>query len=682
MRFFRPSPRPSGPFTKPGKSPGGRPVIAWGLLLSLGFALLFLYHPHLLQSLDCIIYDLFLRNFPGNKPSSRVAIVDIDEKSLNRYGQWPWPRYRVADLLEKTAAMGPAAIGLDIIFAEPDRTSAERVLKDLGNAHGLSIKVRGISASYSDNDRILAETLARGPFVLGNKFHFNPLEKSSEACVLHPVKTAIVSSEEAAGKHSGIPESTGVLCNLPMLAEQVDASGFFNFSPDADGMLRRLPLLIQHNGSVHAALGLAAVLKAQENPGIMLKKTGSVLSSLNFCGISAPVDPHGQLLIKFRGTRRGYDTISAADILDGRVPAHRLIGRIVFAGTSAAGLKDLITTPFDPIFPGVEVHATVADNLLSGDFLSEPHASMGVAFTLILVSGILLSFAIAYKSASAGFMVLCLFTAGLLLGAQQVFYHSGIFMGTAFPVASIAGLYLLLGAIKFRVEEKRMISGMKELVITQDITIESMANLSECRDPETGGHIRRTRRYVRLLAEHLKHHERFRHFLTDETIDLLYKSAPLHDIGKVGIPDAILLKPDRLTEAEFEIMKTHTTMGRDVIASSAGILGRDSFLNLAAEMAYSHQEKWDGTGYPLGIRGEEIPISGRLMALADVYDALISRRTYKPPLSHDLAVKMIEKGRGTHFDPDVVDTFLEVRDQFNAIARQFADAGEEKSALG
>lgn len=683
MGFFRPSANLPGFYTTtPGTPDPRRHVIVWGVLLSLGFALLFWYTPHLLQSLDFITYDRFLRKFPGNTASNRVAIVDIDEKSLNQYGQWPWPRYRVAALLEKMAAMGPAAIGLDMIFAEPDRTSAGRVLKDLEDVHGIDIEVRGISSDFSDNDRILADTLANGPFVLGDKFHFNPLEKSSDTCVLHPVKTAMVSSKEEAENPSGIPKSTGVLCNLPMFSERVDASGFFNFSPDADGMLRRLPLLIQHNENIYAALGLATVLKAQGNPSVVLKKTGSALSSLNFSGISAPVDPHGQLLIKFRGSRRGYDYFSAADILDGRVPAHRLKGRIVFAGTSAAGLKDLITTPFDPIFPGVEVHATIADNLLTGDFLAEPPGSKEAAFALVLVSGILISLVIAYKSASVGFMVLFIFTAGLWLAARQVFHQTGIFMGTAFPMSSMGGIYLLLSVIKFRLEEKKLISGIKDLVMVQDITIESMANLSECRDPETGGHIRRTRRYVRVLAERLKHHVRFRHFLTDETIDLLYKSAPLHDIGKVGIPDAILLKPARLTEAEFEIMKTHTTMGRDVIESSAARLGKDSFLNLAAEMAYSHQEKWDGSGYPLGLREDAIPISGRLMALADVYDALISRRVYKTPLPHDLAVETIEKGRGTHFDPDVVDAFLKAKEEFKTIAQKFTDSGQGKTSLG
>jgi putative two-component system response regulator len=182
--------------------------------------------------------------------------------------------------------------------------------------------------------------------------------------------------------------------------------------------------------------------------------------------------------------------------------------------------------------------------------------------------------------------------------------------------------------------------------------------------------------YVKLLAEHIRHHDKYRDFLTDENIDMLYKSTPLHDIGKVGIPDNILLKPVPLTTEEFEIMKTHTSIGRDVIDASIRKLGKQSFLTIASEISQSHQEKWDGSGYPEGLRGEEIPISGRLMALADVYDALISRRVYKPPFSHEASVEIIRKGRGTHFDPDLVDAFLEIHEQFRDIACRFDDASQ------
>lgn len=213
-----------------------------------------------------------------------------------------------------------------------------------------------------------------------------------------------------------------------------------------------------------------------------------------------------------------------------------------------------------------------------------------------------------------------------------------------------------------------------ELRDIQDVTIIAMASLAETRDNETGSHIVRTQHYVRSLAIQLRNHPRFSHYLDDAMIELLFKSAPLHDIGKIGIPDGILLKPGKLTADEFEVMKTHTTLGKEAIESAEARLGRTvPFLRCAKEIAYSHQEKWDGSGYPLGLAGDAIPISARIMAIADVYDALISRRVYKPPFTHETAMEIIQKGKGKHFDPDLVDAFVAIQLECKSIAERHAD---------
>jgi putative two-component system response regulator len=214
-----------------------------------------------------------------------------------------------------------------------------------------------------------------------------------------------------------------------------------------------------------------------------------------------------------------------------------------------------------------------------------------------------------------------------------------------------------------------------EIVTAQEITILAMSMLAETRDMDTGNHIRRTQNYVRALAQHLQHHPRFAAQLDASAIAMLFKSAPLHDIGKVGIPDRILLKPGRLTPEEFAVMKTHTTIGYDAIVQAENALGGPvEYLRVAKEIALSHQEKWDGSGYPQGLAGEAIPLSARLMAVADVYDALISTRVYKPGMPHDRAVQVIFQGRGAHFDPDMVDALIEIQDEFAAIAARFADS--------
>lgn len=214
---------------------------------------------------------------------------------------------------------------------------------------------------------------------------------------------------------------------------------------------------------------------------------------------------------------------------------------------------------------------------------------------------------------------------------------------------------------------------VQSLQLTQDAAIFSLASLAETRDPETGSHILRTREYVRLLAIQLRQHVRFRDALTPRRIELLYKSAPLHDIGKVGVADAILCKPGSVTPEEFEEIKKHTVYGRDALTNATELLGLNSFLTVAEEVILTHHERWDGTGYPRGLRGEDIPVSGRLMALADVYDALISERCYKPSMPHEKAREIIMQGRGTHFDPAVVDAFLRCEREFATVAAQYCE---------
>ena len=232
-----------------------------------------------------------------------------------------------------------------------------------------------------------------------------------------------------------------------------------------------------------------------------------------------------------------------------------------------------------------------------------------------------------------------------------------------------------LGIIAYYTNDmlNKLSQSKEEVIQTRDVAIVGLSALAEARDNETGGHILRTQEYVRALAIQLQDHIKYRDYLTNETVDLLYKSAPLHDIGKVGIPDAILLKPGKLTDEEFTIMKTHATIGAESIAVAEKQMGSNSFLAIAREIALSHHEKWDGSGYPYQLSGDDIPLSGRLMALADVYDALISKRVYKPAFSHDKAKEIILAGKGSHFDPAVVEAFVNCEQMFVSIALTYND---------
>lgn len=222
--------------------------------------------------------------------------------------------------------------------------------------------------------------------------------------------------------------------------------------------------------------------------------------------------------------------------------------------------------------------------------------------------------------------------------------------------------------------------------LIKDVSLHALAMLTEKRDNETGNHLYRTQAYIRALMHHLETHPRFRDHLGPHQQELIAKAAPLHDIGKVGIVDAILLKPGRLTPEEFEIMKTHAQIGAEALDDAIyKVVGEHladlqqqeesplAFLEVARQIAAAHHEKWDGSGYPLGLAGEDIPVPARLMAIADVFDALTSRRHYKEALPMDAAVNIIREGRGSHFDPDMVDALLEMLDVFHVIAQRYQD---------
>ncbi|MFZ2162491.1 MAG: two-component system response regulator [Sideroxyarcus sp.] len=226
--------------------------------------------------------------------------------------------------------------------------------------------------------------------------------------------------------------------------------------------------------------------------------------------------------------------------------------------------------------------------------------------------------------------------------------------------------------------EAEVMRRMQDTLLVQDLTINALAEVAETRDNETGNHIRRTQEYVNILAQRLQLHPSFAGFLTNKAVELMTKSAPLHDIGKVGIPDHILLKPGKLTKEEWAIMKTHSMLGAMAIDRALRNADRRlDFLDMAMQIAHYHHEKWDGSGYPEGLKQKAIPIPARLMALADVFDALITRRVYKPPMPYEEAKKIIVAERGRHFDPDVVDAFLRSFDEFVTVAEKYRERSGE-----
>ncbi len=210
-----------------------------------------------------------------------------------------------------------------------------------------------------------------------------------------------------------------------------------------------------------------------------------------------------------------------------------------------------------------------------------------------------------------------------------------------------------------------------QLSLTENRIIQLLSRLAELRDNETGNHIKRTSEYVMIVTENLRKYPVYKKYITQSYINDIVRSAPLHDIGKVGIPDNILLKPGKLTDDEYEIMKQHTLLGARVLIEEEKELEFNSFLKIGIQIARYHHENWDGTGYPDKLKGDEIPLSARIMALVDVYDALRSKRPYKEPFSHEKAVEIIKEDSGRKFDPNIVDVFLELEKEFRLISGKF-----------
>ncbi len=654
-------------------------IFCAGIGFTLLLAVLATYRPVFFHFLDYKIYDTLLQSDSSPPPittETNPVIVDIDEKSLARYGQWPWPRYRIADLLEKIRTLGASSISLDMVFPEPDRTSLSVVSEDIRGEFGIRVNLQDIPTALLNNDKVLAETISRGPFVLGYGFLFTNGGNPSAGCPLHPLTVAIMDQNGTVGLPSGLFRAEGATCSLSLLTHAAAGSGFFNMTPDGDGVVRRVPLIIEYKGKLFPSLSLATLMQAQKIKQAVLKTSSGHLESIVLSDISIPVDSKANLLVRFHNSHTHFTHLSAMDILQGSVARKSIEGRIVFLGSSAVGLEDYRTTPLSAATPGTEIHATIVDNILKNEFFRHPYWTPGLELILVLICGILSALIMSWTRSFLGLSVIACCCAGLWIASGWALRTKGIFISPLLPLVTFGGNFTLLTFIKYWHEEQTVKSRNKDLVAMQNFTIQCLAALTETRDSETGRHIERCQHYVKLLSDQMAKDPKFSEILDEETIDLLYRSATLHDIGKVGVPDSILLKPASLTEDEYREMKKHTLYGREAIQRAEHLYGKDvkdSFLQFGKIIAYSHHEKWNGSGYPEGLSGEDIPLFGRIMAVADVYDAIICKRRYKPSFTHEEAVEIIVRNKGTHFDPAAVEAFQKVQEEFHKVAQQLPD---------
>jgi adenylate cyclase len=642
----------------------------WFVLAGVLFATLFgiaeIKHWPLQQEADHVLLDAALSGSANHLPASHVVVVDLDEKSLAALGQWPWPRYQVASLIQHIAPSKPAAIGLDLMFPEADRTSLINIQSAFKRDFGLDLAFSGAPDGLSDNDGFLGYTIANTNAVASNYFFFDHWTRTEAS---DPVLPQFVGG----GDGLTLREASGVLANTEKIAAQTSMTGFINTQPDSDGDLRRITMLLTHNHVIHANLALATYMQSQhlKSARLATDRSGAVIEVGDR---SIPIDQNGDAILRFDGGPQLYTSISAVDIINGDFRPEALAGKMVFIGSSAAALSDLHHTAFDPFFPGLDIQAAMAENIAAGQFVRVPRWDGYV----IVIECLVLSVLMAMLFTKIGGALAAVIGSGLIallpvVISMTAFASASVFISPAAPLLLTALLFLVFSAARFVIEQRLAFLNMRRLQNARQVTIESMAAVAETRDPETGAHIKRTQHYVKAIAEQLRRAGHYTEILTREYIETLFISAPLHDIGKVGVPDHILLKAGKLTPEELVIMRRHAEFGRSIITSTSRMIEGDNYLIIAGEIAATHHEKWDGSGYPLGLSGQAIPLSGRIMAVADIYDALISRRCYKEPFPHGAATQMMAEMRGQTFDPVILDAFFAIEAAIIDIARTYSD---------
>lgn len=646
-------------------------LIATGVTLTLLAALLLIAAPLPVRHGDLLLYDFMLsaRSAPP-RPESPV-LIGIDEESLKAYGQWPWPRYRLARLVEKLHGLGAKVVALDFLMPEPDRTSPDVIMSERQRDGEREISITG-ATGRDINSRQLAEAISGGDTVVGCFFEFGgAISPSAENAPKLPAGMVVVGG---AGSDAAWPRPSGLLRSVPVLTAAAGAEGFTNAPHDLDGTLRRVPLLLKHDGSFCPSLAFSSLLLA--NPERTVRITGDASETSLFWGNHrVPLDSQGNLLLDFRRDEKFFPYFSARSILTGEQKPGSLQGKIVLVGPWAKGLGDVHRTPSGQSLSGLLAHATVIDTITAGTFINRPGWARGAELFVVLLLGMLCTWLISRPGFVLSLVTTVAGSVGSYLGGRELLVAGGLYLSPLLPMITPLLVMTVLSLLKYGTEARKLKQRTLDLVEAQDTIIIGMSVLAETRDRETGQHILRTRRYVEILARQLATNPRYSD-LDANTIELITKSAPLHDIGKVGVPDAVLHKPESLTDQEYAIMKSHTTIGVEAMnkaISGTGHPEHHDFLQYARQMIESHHERWDGSGYPHGLNCEEIPLAGRLMAVADVYDAMVSKRVYKEGLSHEKAVEHIAGDSGKQFDPDVVAAFLARNEEFRSISRELSD---------
>lgn len=429
-----------------------------GLIITLMVAGTYMFKPAYFKLLENKLYDVFLVNVHSKGKETRVAIVDIDEYSLETFGQWPWPRYRVGLLLKKIQMAGALAVGNDILFGEPDGTSPGVIQKTLKRDLNIDVEFKGLPPELMDNDQLFSNILGTGPFTLGYSFYFQGDDiNAREATGLPPLKISEVRQAGAGPALTYIMPAIHVIPPMPVFLQQCPHAGFMNTLTDNDGVLRRVPMMLSWQGKIYPHLSLATLLTALKGriPDPMLKVSRGGIESLKIGNTIVPLDASGAMMINYKGPSHTFPYLSAAHVLEDKITDGVFKNKIVFLGSSAAGLMDLRVSPLDEVFPGVEVNATIVDNILNQDFITRPDWVPGMELFLILFWGIVTTFLIAWAEAWLMVPVMFILATGAWYSSLWFLKTRQIWVSPFFPIWGLVVNFSILNLFKFWFSERK-----------------------------------------------------------------------------------------------------------------------------------------------------------------------------------------------------------------------------------
>ncbi len=408
-----------------------------GLLVSI----FNIFNPSVVKSFDNKIKDYMFLARGVKKDSESVIIIDIDEKSLKELGQWPWSRYKVARLLENLTNAGVGVVGFDIVFAEEDQSSPHKVLDDL------NIEAENVP----DYDAILNQTVMNTPTVLGYQFELEDKDYIKKEELNIPA--IIVERNKSAGEDMLI-NAKGTILNHKSLQESGYTSGFFNNIPDDSGIVRSVPMVIRYGDQLYPSLALEIIRASSGINKVFVNYSELGVENIQIGDFKIPTDRHGRLIVNYRGPTKTFKYISALDIFKGDFDPAQIEGKVAIIGTSAAGLNDLRATPFESIYPGVEVHANAIDNILTGDFLSRPNwvdgANLIIVFSVALLSVLLVTFTPFWFNP----IVLISFIALILFAGFEILFVYGIILDTFLPLMTVVLAVLVATFMDYMFEVK------------------------------------------------------------------------------------------------------------------------------------------------------------------------------------------------------------------------------------